>query len=99
MTQIILYKKNFPAGYNLIVAIKSIIWNWGSGEVNPEDFGMVTLDITEEQIADWENQNKYCVNKELNGIEETPIEYQRQKAIFETIEKVIEEDPVIEDIK
>jgi hypothetical protein len=72
----ILYsKRNDIFGYFKISAIKSDDWVFGEGELT-DDFGVLELDLTEQQIIDWENLNKYCVNEDEDDITETPEEYQ-----------------------
>lgn len=73
----ILYCSNYPDGYKKISAIKLNDWTWGDGE-SLETFNILTLDMTVEQITDWENFNKYCVNEDEDDIEETPEEYQTE---------------------
>ena len=72
----ILYCKNFPDGYNKISAIKSIIEGFGIEELDSNNFGVVILEITNEQSVAWNNNNKYCIDETGTKLIETPEEYQ-----------------------
>lgn len=76
MNMQVLYSKHYPDGYKRIAAIEVVIHQWGSEELNPDKFGIVILELTKQQIADFWNLNKYCVNETEDGLVETPIEFQ-----------------------
>ena len=76
-------------GYYKITAIKSDDFEFGSAELDDAFFSVIIMDLTPEQIAGWENENKYCINAANTGIKLTPEEY-LMEAIAETpLEEVI----------
>jgi len=73
----ILYIKNIEKfGYRKIVAIKDVNFPWGNAELETANFGILTVEISDENILAWSNQNKYCLNTAETKIIETPAEYQ-----------------------
>ena len=82
----ILYCKNKEAfGYYKITAIKPDDFIFGSEEMNEDNFGILNKDMTVEEIAEWENKNKYCVNATKTGIKLTPDEYLRPELVNEDL--------------
>ena len=72
----ILYCKNKEAfGYYKITAIKPDDFVFGSEEMNEDNFGILSKDMTTEQITAWENKNKYCVNATETALKNTPDEF------------------------
>jgi hypothetical protein len=83
----ILYCKNKAAfGYKKISAIKDVGYNWGEGELNKKEFGVLSVNISQDKIISWENENKYCVNDAGTAIIETPIEYQAKEEFINPLE-------------
>jgi len=79
----ILYVKNYPDGYKKISAIQEDVHSFGSAELDSNNFGILLADVTAEQITDWANLNKYCVNETEDAIIETPVEFQRSLEVME----------------
>lgn len=76
MFEILYSKRKDVFGYNKIVAIKPLLWNWGEGEKDNSNFGIVNLDVTNEQKSEVENLNKWCLNDSYDTFIETPTEFQ-----------------------
>lgn len=47
-------------GYCKIIAVKTEGSEWGDGEINNDNFSLVTLDLTPEQLSDV-NFNRVCM--------------------------------------
>jgi hypothetical protein len=77
-------------GYYKISAIKPDDFIFGPEELDQDQFGILELDLPEEKIKAWSNNNKYCVNNAETGIKETPAEYQ-----IEDIPNDPEPEPII----
>jgi len=77
MKEILYIKDTGLFGYRKISAIKDVGFVWGSEELNVINFGVLTIAMTDVQILDWQNTNKYCVNAGETAIIVTPAEYQR----------------------
>ena len=72
----VLYCKKYPDGYKKISAIKDVSFNgWGERELNKDIFGILSIDMSQEKINDWQKYNKYCVSQDGQEIIETPVEY------------------------
>ena len=83
----ILYCKNKAAfGYKKISAIKDVGYGWGIGELDKEIFGILSVNIAEDKIIGWANENKYCVNDAGTAVIETPLEYQAKGEFINPLE-------------
>ena len=73
----ILFRRNYPDGYKKISAIKEPTFIFGDNERVATEFGIVKLDVTGDEIYEYDNYNKWCVNETEDGLVETPEEYQK----------------------
>lgn len=65
-------------GYNKICAIKTEGWQWGSGERDTTNYDIIIFFITDEEINETLNLNKWCFDANHIYLIETPKEYQRK---------------------
>ena len=82
MYEVLYSKRKDIFGYFKISAIRTLPWEWGDKELDANEFGVLKLDLTAQQITDWSNLNKYCVNDTEDNIMETLVEYQRKRAEY-----------------
>jgi len=85
MVEILYNKHKEVFGYYKISAIRAEGYSWGKKELG-KDFGILKLDIKEEELRDWNKLKKYCVNESEDGITETPEKY---KPVIENTEETL----------
>lgn len=75
VSEILFVKDKKKFGYKKIVAIKPVGWKWGEGELNNPLFGIVQMEITDEQVSEFYNNNKWCVSDDEQELDITEIQF------------------------
>jgi hypothetical protein len=76
MYEVLFTKRIDLFGYNKIISIKSLNWNWTEAERDASNFSIINLELADTQKREIENNNKWGINATYDGLIETPVEYQ-----------------------